>query len=102
MEDNNVLTNSIVCSEYQSILTPFILLFSHLIKTKVETWPRDLERVNEKYVLQGDIAVESLADRFTITIEGGILLARNFEDNQLLIDQIIACRSFIRSLYGAN
>jgi hypothetical protein len=39
---------------------------------------------------------------FTATIEGGIMLARNFDDNRLLVNQIMAYRTFLRILYGAS
>ena len=48
-----------------------------------------------------DVSSETLADMFTSTIEGGIMLTRNFEDNQLLLDQILAYRTFVRLLYHA-
>ncbi len=60
-----------------------------------------LQRVNEKYDMPTDVSIETLADMFTSTIEGGIMLTRNFEDNQLLVDQILAYRTFVRLLYDA-
>jgi len=61
-----------------------------------------LELVNQQYPIETDIATETLADMFTATIEGGIMLTRNFDDNSLLVNQILAYRSFIRLLYGAR
>lgn len=61
-----------------------------------------LQRINEQYVLQSDVELEALADMFSSAIEGGIILARNFEENKLLSEQILAYRSFIRISFGAN
>ena len=44
----------------------------------------------------------SIADMFTAIVEVGIVLARNFEDNQLLVDQVLAYRTFIRVLFAAK
>jgi len=59
-----------------------------------------LRLVNEKYQMCEDVSVESLADMFTSTIEGGIILSRNFDDNELLVGQILTYRTFLRVLYG--
>ena len=60
-----------------------------------------LEQACREYRLQTDIRLETLADMFTAIIEGGIMLARNFDDNRLLVEQILAYRDFIRMIYGA-
>ena len=59
------------------------------------------DAINEKYNVEVPVDKETLADMFTATVEGGILLARNFKNNQLLVDQIMAYRTFIRSIYGS-
>ena len=61
-----------------------------------------LEAVSERYEMLVDMDLETLADMYTATIEGGILLARNFNSNSLLVKQLLAYRSFVRMLYGAN
>ena len=61
-----------------------------------------LQNIQQQYSQTGDVSLDTQADMFTAIIEGGILLARNFENNQLLADQILAYRSFIKMLYGAN
>ncbi|MGD8839118.1 MAG: TetR/AcrR family transcriptional regulator [Gammaproteobacteria bacterium] len=61
-----------------------------------------LRQVDRQYATTSDISPETLADMFTAIIEGGIMLARNFDDNRLLVNQIMAYRSFIRVLYGAS
>jgi len=61
-----------------------------------------LEQVNRQYSAESDISLETLADMFTAVIEGGIMLARNFDDNCLLVNQIMGYRTFLRILYGAR
>jgi AcrR family transcriptional regulator len=61
-----------------------------------------LQQVDRQYTMKSDVPLETLADMFTAIIEGGIMLARNFDDNRLLVNQIMAYRGFIRILYGAN
>lgn len=77
-----------------------------LIRGGMERWRGmivdQLEQVNRQYTMASDISSETLADMFTAVIEGGIMLARNFDNNRLLVDQILAYRDFIRILYGAT
>lgn len=61
-----------------------------------------LEDVNREYRMETEVPLETIADMFTAIIEGGIMLARNFDDNRLLVEQIMAYRAFIRVLYGAR
>ena len=61
-----------------------------------------LEAVGREYRMETEIPLETVADMFTAIIEGGIMLARNFDDNRLLVEQIMAYRAFIRVLYGAR
>ena len=63
---------------------------------------RQLEQVNAEYNMETEVTQETLADSFTAIIEGGIMLTRNFDDNRLLVNQVLAYRSFIRLLYGAS
>lgn len=58
-----------------------------------------LEKIAGKYTSKLDINVESLADMFTSTIEGGIILSKAFQDNKLLVEQILAYRNYLRVLY---
>ena len=78
--------------EIRELMRDGMLSWRHLIADQ-------LHRINEKYAVPDDVSVETLADMFTSTIEGGIMLTRNFGDNQLLVDQILAYRSFLRLLY---
>ena len=61
-----------------------------------------LEQANREYRMETEVPLETLADMFTAIIEGGIMLARNFDDNALLVNQLMAYRTFIRVLYGAR
>ena len=63
---------------------------------------RQLEQVDADYEAKTEVTQETLADMFTAIIEGGIMLTRNFDNNQLLVNQILAYRSFIRLLYGVS
>jgi len=76
------------------------------IRVGMERWRKmivdHLEQVNRQYSPQSDISLATLADMFTAIIEGGIMLARNFDDNRLLVAQIMAYRTFLRILYGAS
>lgn len=58
-----------------------------------------LERVFEKYRPRTDASPQVLADMFSSVLEGGIILARIFGDNQALYDQIQAYRTHIRLLF---
>lgn len=64
-----------------------------------ETIAERLNKVSEKYEAKTDVKIETLADMFTAVIEGGIILSKVFQDNQLLIDQILAYRNYLRVLY---
>lgn len=61
-----------------------------------------LNAINQQYDAQTEVSMKTFADMFTGIIEGGIMLARAFEDNRLLVEQILAYRAFLRLLYGAK
>ena len=77
-----------------------------LMKSGIVNWRnmigRQLERINNQYSIQTDVTVETLSNMFTAIIEGGIMLAKNFKNNQLLVNQILAYRTFLRISYGAR
>ncbi len=60
-----------------------------------------LEQVCDKYEMKGDASIEALADMFISSIEGGIILSRAFQDNQLLVNQVLAYRNYLRLLFDA-
>ena len=61
-----------------------------------------LKEIDKQYEMNPVMSHETLADMFTAVIEGGIVLARNLEQNQLLKNQVLAYRTFLRMLYGVN
>ncbi len=61
-----------------------------------------LAEIDARYERRAEIESVTLANMFTGIIEGGILLARNFDDNSLLAEQILAYRGYVRMLYGAD
>ena len=74
-----------------------------LIKVGLVRW-RDmisarLQTIAGKYAPQSDVAFATLADMFTAGIEGGIILSRAFQDNSLLVSQILAYRNYIRMIF---
>lgn len=77
-----------------------------LIKGGVLRWraifTSRLEKVLEYYTPITDIKVQTLADMFTSTIEGGIILSRIFDNNRDLQNQILAYRTFLRVLFAAR
>lgn len=74
-----------------------------LIKKGLITWREmissRLKKIIEKYPSDNEINTDVLADMFITTIEGGIILSRAFQDNQLLINQILGYRSYLRTLF---
>lgn len=74
------------------------------IQTGMQEW-RDmivirLENIIAKYPPKMEVSVDALADMFTSCVEGGILLAKAYDDNQALIDQVQNYRSHLRMLFG--
>ena len=74
-----------------------------LIKRGISSWREmiviRLNDIAEKSQLKGDITINALADMFISTIEGGIILSLAFRDKQLLVDQILAYRSYLRLMF---
>ena len=46
-----------------------------------------------------EVSIDALADMFTSTVEGGIILARIYDDNQALVAQVQSYRSYLRLLF---
>ncbi len=59
-----------------------------------------LQNIIAKYPPKMEVSVDALADMFTSCVEGGILLAKAYDDNQALIDQVQNYRSHLRMLFG--
>lgn len=59
-----------------------------------------LERIHQQYQPRLETSPEALADMFTACVEGGIILAMAYGNNQALIEQTQNFRSHLRLLYG--
>ncbi|MEH6577788.1 MAG: TetR/AcrR family transcriptional regulator [Amphritea sp.] len=74
-----------------------------LIKQGLLSWRNmistRLDNVLKKYPIKGDASIDALADQFISSIEGGIILSRAFQDNGLLVKQVLAYRNYLRVLF---
>lgn len=59
-----------------------------------------LEQILAKYELKVEVSIEALADMFTSSVEGGIILAMAYKDNRALIEQVQAYRTHLRLIFG--
>jgi hypothetical protein len=77
-----------------------------LIKSGVLSWRKmveeRLELIADKYTPLVETDQTALADMFTSMIEGGIILSRIFQDNALLVEQVLAYRTHLRLVFGDN
>ncbi|HAD32070.1 MAG TPA: TetR/AcrR family transcriptional regulator [Methylophaga sp.] len=64
-----------------------------------EMMAKRIEKIQEKYRPRLETSTEALADMFSSLLEGGIILARLYGDNQALISQVQAYRSHLRLLF---
>jgi AcrR family transcriptional regulator len=60
-----------------------------------------LEKILEKKTPKLDVSIDHLADMFTSSIEGGIILSRIVGGNECLKEQILAYRTHLRLLFEA-
>lgn len=78
----------------------------HRIEEGMHEWrkiiARRLEEIVEKYPPKMEVSVDSLADMFTTCVEGGIILAKAYDDNQPLIDQVQNYRQHLRLLFESG
>jgi len=58
-----------------------------------------LERIAERYPPKVEVALETLADMATVVVDGGIVLSKGQKTPQLLADQVMAYRSFVRTVF---
>lgn len=76
-----------------------------LIKQGVLVWRKliqiRLDRVVEKYTVNTGASVVAMADMFTSSVEGGIILSRIFMSNQALVEQVMLYREFLRLTFPA-
>jgi TetR/AcrR family transcriptional repressor of nem operon len=69
----------------------------------VLTWRRifleQLERVVEKYAMKIEKPIEELADMLSSVIEGGIIMSKVLDDQDILPNQLLHYRSYIRLVF---
>ncbi|BES70364.1 hypothetical protein RE428_13820 [Marinobacter nanhaiticus D15-8W] len=58
-----------------------------------------LVEVAERYPARTPVSIDTLADMFSSSLEGGIILARLLDNNQALIDQVQSYRTHLRLVY---
>jgi len=61
-----------------------------------------LDTISEHYEMSDEVSIDAVADMFSSIIEGGIILARNFNNNELLAQQILAYRAFLKMIFRAR
>jgi len=59
-----------------------------------------LREIVEQYPPRTKVDIDALADMFSSCLEGGIILARVYGNNQALIDQVQAYRTHLRLVFG--
>lgn len=76
----------------------------HMMATGILGWramiERRLEEVVAKYPPVTEVSIPALADMFSSSLEGGILLARIYGDNRAIVEQTQAYRTHLRLLFG--
>ncbi len=58
-----------------------------------------LDRIAAVYPPRVDIDLDTLADMVGANIDGGIILSKSLKDTQLLVDQLMAYRTFVRLVF---
>jgi len=66
-----------------------------------ELFVEQLDLVLQKYQPRNAVSSSELADMLTATIEGGIIMSRALNDPQVLVQQIMQYRNYIRVLFDA-
>jgi TetR/AcrR family transcriptional repressor of nem operon len=59
-----------------------------------------LESVSEKYPMKIEKPLEELADMLSSVIEGGIIMSKVLDDRNILPNQLLHYRSYIRLVFG--
>lgn len=60
---------------------------------------RRLERIAEVYPLKVDIDLQALANMLGCVVDGGIVMSKALRTPQILADQIMAYRTFVRTVF---
>ena len=84
--------------------------FDEEIRKRIEAGMREwrdmiaarLEEIVAKYPPTMEVDIDALADMFTSSVEGGIILAKAYDDNKALVDQVQNYRSHLRLLFEAH
>ena len=58
------------------------------------------EKVLEKYPMKIEKPLEELADMLSSVIEGGIIMSKVLNDGQILPNQLLQYRNYIRLVFG--
>lgn len=61
---------------------------------------RMLARIAEDYEMQDDIDLNHLADMVSCSVEGAIIMSKTLREPQVLPEQILMLRSYIKLLFG--
>lgn len=61
-----------------------------------------LEDILQTYPPRTEVNADTLADMLSVTVEGGIILSKVFDDPKVLADQIMQYRTFIRLLFQGS
>ncbi|MCG6939372.1 MAG: TetR/AcrR family transcriptional regulator [Gammaproteobacteria bacterium] len=67
-----------------------------------QLFSKRLQAASEKTPLKIEKPVPELADMLSSVIEGGIILSRTLNDQQILPQQILQYRDYLRLLYGVD
>lgn len=74
-----------------------------LMKQGVHTWERmisvRLQAICKRYPPKVEVDLRALANMFTSTVEGGIILSRLHQDNQYLVQQILLYRQYVKMIF---
>ncbi|MGH1353041.1 MAG: TetR/AcrR family transcriptional regulator [Methyloligellaceae bacterium] len=60
---------------------------------------KELEAIAEKYPPKDDVNLDDVADMVTNTVEGGIIMSKALNNPQILPNQIMLLRSYIKLLF---
>lgn len=58
-----------------------------------------IDKIKKLYPIEEDVDTKVLADMFGTIIEGGIVISRAFQDNLILVNQILSYRNYLRTLF---
>jgi AcrR family transcriptional regulator len=59
-----------------------------------------LEAIAKKYPLKLEVSLTEMADNLTSVIEGGIVVSRVLTSNQVLVQQLLQFRNYVRLMFG--